>query len=408
MASKLKGLKVEKVDFVDEGANPDAHIRMLKRKDDGENGASDTGNVIKKLFSMLGKAVGMNQHEINNAIDEIQKGDSVSFSEKFNERKNQKIADEIWDICYALQTSLCSILNDGELDSSNAEAAMKKSLAEFNAVIADAITEWSDGKAAQIVMKNAEVSEAELEAMESAVERLTATIDKVKRGDEPAGTGPNNEENLKGEEEEMKIDKSKLTPAERDFLESIEKRCGVEEENTLSEGASAVQMPAEPAVIKSAQAKPEETPAQQADAAEDIYKGLHPAVAAELAELKKFKDAAEDRELSDIAKKYAIIGKTEEELVPLFKSLKEAGGTAYGDMIAVLDQTVNTVEKSGAFYEVGKSGHGSSDNSAQAKIDGIAKKYMESDPSLSYQKAIAKAWESNPDCLAEYDEQEGF
>lgn len=33
MAAKLKNLKVTKVDFVDQGANPDAHIKLFKRKD---------------------------------------------------------------------------------------------------------------------------------------------------------------------------------------------------------------------------------------------------------------------------------------------------------------------------------------------------------------------------------------
>lgn len=33
MATKLKNLKVRKVDFVDEGANPDADIKMKKRKE---------------------------------------------------------------------------------------------------------------------------------------------------------------------------------------------------------------------------------------------------------------------------------------------------------------------------------------------------------------------------------------
>lgn len=36
MATKLKNLRIKKVDFVDEGANPDAHIRMIKRKDGKE------------------------------------------------------------------------------------------------------------------------------------------------------------------------------------------------------------------------------------------------------------------------------------------------------------------------------------------------------------------------------------
>jgi hypothetical protein len=32
VATKLKNLKVRKVDFVDEGANPDADIKMKKQK----------------------------------------------------------------------------------------------------------------------------------------------------------------------------------------------------------------------------------------------------------------------------------------------------------------------------------------------------------------------------------------
>ncbi len=42
------------------------------------------------------------------------------------------------------------------------------------------------------------------------------------------------------------------------------------------------------------------------------------------------------------------------------------------------------------------------------KINGIAKGYMEKNPALSYSQAIAKAWEDNPDVLAEYDEEAGF
>ena len=392
MAKKLKNLKIEKVDFVDEGANPDAHIKMIKRKDGEPTGEKRTENVFKKVFSVIGKAVGINQDDIDSAMEEIQKGDSVSFGEKFNEAKNRKIADEIWDICYALQSSLCSILNDEELDSTSAATAMQESLEEFSEVAKESITAWSSGKATSIVVKKDEVSETELEVMKSAVERLTETINKAKKNEEHIETeeGPEKKENSKGDEE-MKIDKSKLTDEEKAFLEDIEKRCGVEDE---------------PTVTKSAPQKSEEQDTEPGQS--DIYKGLHPAVAAELQGLKKFKEEAEDRELSAIAKKYAIIGKKEEELVPLFKNLKAAGGTAYNDMIAVLDQAVATVEKSGAFSEIGKSSHGSNENSAEAKISGIAKGYVEKDPSLSYEQAIAKAWENNPDLMAEYDEREGF
>ena len=102
MATKLKSLKIKKVDFVDEGANPEAHIMLHKSKDgveQSEEGNSEKGSgFFKKLLAMIAKAATMDQSEFDSAMEEIQKGDAVSFKEKFNEAKNRKIADEIWDI----------------------------------------------------------------------------------------------------------------------------------------------------------------------------------------------------------------------------------------------------------------------------------------------------------------------
>ena len=412
MATKLKNLKIKKVDFVDEGANPDAHIRMVKRKvgevqSTEENGEQGTGNILKKLMNFIGKAAGMDQNEINSAMDEIQKGESVSFREKINEVSNRKIAEEIWDICYALQSSLCSILNDEELDSTSAATAMQESLDEFHAVVQESITKWSSGKAALIVKKNDEVTECELEIMKSAVERLKETIEKATTETESEKEGLKENNNSKGEEEEMKIDKSKLTDAERAFLESIEKRYGTEEEGSSPEGATATQTEAitEPTVTKSVSQPTVEAAVHNPTETNDIYKGLHPAVAAEMESLKKFKEAAEERELSNIAKKYAIIGKKEEELVPMLKSLKAAGGTAYNDMIAILDQTVETVEKSGAFIEIGKSGTGSTESSAWAEADVKAVELMKSKAGLTKAQALDEVFMANPE-LAERCEKE--
>ena len=390
MAAKLKNLKIRRVDFVDEGANPDAHIRMIKRKDGGV-GADDkkeSGDVLKKLLGFIGKAAGMDQSEIDSAVDEIQKSDSMSFKEKIWEFNNRKIADEMWDICYALQSALCSILNDEEMDSTKAAAAMQESINEFYAVAREAVPEWSGGRAAGIVRKKEDVSERDVEIMKAAVERLNDSIEKA-TGDAKAeggfkSNGADNNGQTEGDKEGMgmKIDKSRLTDAERAFLDSIEKRYGTEEE--------AVSVP-------------------QAEESDSIYKGLHPAVRAELEGLKKFREEAEAREIAEVAKKYAVIGKKEDELVPLFKSLRAAGGTAYNDMIAILDQTVAAVEKSGVFSEIGKSGHGSGTaGAAEAKIEGIAKGYMEKDSSLDYASAVAKAWEDNPELMDEYEAEAGF
>ena len=418
MATKLKNLKIKKVDFVDEGANPDAHIKMIKRKEGegqntGEGGKKESGSILNRLLSFIGKAAGMDQSEIDSAMDEIKKSDSVSFHEKINEVNNQKIVDEIWDVCYALQSSLCSILNDGEMDSADAAAAMQESLDEFYAVAQESIREWSGGKETGIVRKKGEVSKADLEIMKAAAERLNMSIQKAGMGDRPNEKIKQQELNernhSKGDEAEMKIDKSKLTDAEKAFLESIEKRCGTED-GADGNGGGTEAPSLEASVNKSVTQTESETVSTQRDrGGDDIYKGLHPAVKAQLEELQKFRDGAETRELTEIAKRYAIIGKKEEELVPLLKSLKAAGGTAYHDMIALLDQAVDTVEKSSLFSEIGRSGHGGAGGKcAEVKINGIAKGYMEKNPALSYSQAIAKAWEDNPDVLAEYEEEAGF
>lgn len=362
----------------------------------------------------------MEQGEIDSVVDEIQKGDSVSFNEKINEVNNRKIADEMWDICYALQSSLCSILNDEEMDGSNAAAAMQESLDEFYAVVQGSISKWSSGKEASIVKKSEEVSESDLEIMKSAVARLNETIEKAGKDAEPEKKPEEDEagghENQEGDEEEMKIDKSKLTDAERAFLESIEKRYGTDGETGPENGGTVpTEQPAsgqtqdalvEPAVTKSASHPAAgTTPVQQEDEADNIYKGLHPAVRAELEGLKKFREAAEDRELAKVAKRYAIIGKKEGDLVPVLKNLRAAGGTAYQDMIAVLDQAVAAVENSGVFSEIGKSGHGSTDGSAWAEAEAKAVELMKSKAGLSKAQALDEVLMADPE-LAEKCEKE--
>ncbi|MEH2960082.1 hypothetical protein [Candidatus Merdisoma sp. JLR.KK006] len=410
MATKLKNLTVKKVDFVDAGANPDADIKLFKGKNMGAPPVSDNGNggIWNRLLGFIGKAAGLNQDEIDTAVEEIQKGGAVSFNERFNQARNSKIADEIWDICYALQSSLCSILNDEDLDNVNASTAMMESLEEFHAVVQECIKQWSNGKISNVVSKKKDITEFEMEVIKSARDRLTETIEKsavvVEKtiDNEPKG------------EQEMRIDKSKLTPAEAAFLESIEKRYGTEEgaaDGIEMEGPEPSVQAAEPVITKSVVSAPTVaiSAVEPAESGTDVYKGLHPAVKAELESLKKYREDAETKELTNIAKKYEIIGKKPEELVPLLKSLKGVGGTSYDDMIAVLDQAVATVEKSGAFSEIGKSGHGSSAAGAvEAKVDTIAKGYMEKDSSLDYTAAVAKAWENHPELMDEYEEEAGF
>lgn len=433
MATKLKNLKVKKVDFVDEGANPDAHIELFKRKDgkpeedpkgpkedDEEEEKQNEGGVMKRLLSAIAKMVGINPGELNSAIEEIEKGNSESFKEKMAQRKAQKIADEIWDFCYALQSSLCSVLWDEDLDGAGATAAMIENLDEFYSVVKDAISQWSDGKVSNIAKNDQEISEEELAVMKSAQVRLNEAIQKASERKED---GPEDDE-PKGDGEEMKIDKSKLTESERAFLESIEKRYGTEEgagkpetppAGTAAQGAS---QSSEEAVAKALQTlgltgAANTGDAGTADTGDDIFKGLNPGLKAQVEALIKFKADAEEKEMKEICKRYAILGKTEEELLPVLKSTKAVSQEAYDQVIKTLDDAKAAVENSGTFSEIGKSGHagvakGADTSSAEGKIASIAKSYVEKNPTMNYVDAVAKAWEDNPELVLQYEEEAGL
>lgn len=413
MATKLKNLKITKVDFVDDGANPEAHIRLFKSKDGVEpphdEGAEKKPNIWKRLITAITKAAGSetDTSELESVIDDIQKS-SESFGERIAEVKNRKIADEIWDICYALQSSLCSILNDEDMDGTSAATAMQESLDEFSEFAKEAISQWSNGKATNIVKKE-EVTASDLAMMKSIRNRLDDTIEKAEKAqEEPGAEDPKKKDQNKKQNdakgaEEMKIDKSKLTPAELAFLQSIEKRYG-EEEGAGAEGVTPPAQNTDPTPATGVGKA--NTPAQGTDGGEDIYKGMHPAVRAELENLKKFREATEERELEDVAKKYEIIGKKKEELVPVLKSLKAAGGTAYTDMIAVLDGAVAAVEKSGAFSEIGKSGGaGTTDGAAWTKAETQAAEIMKS-KNVTKAQALDEVFRNDPELAAECEKED--
>lgn len=388
MATKLKHLKIKKVDFVDDGANPEAFIRLYKSKD----GAAPTPeeNIVEnpkfwnRFMAAVAKAFKLENEQAENGpeTEDVAKGGAESFGDKFSEVKNRKICDEVWDICYALQSSICSILNDEELDSTQAGDAMRESLNEFTEVVSAAIGQWSGGKAASIAKKETEVTASELELMKSNRDRLEdiiakATVVTDKGPEQTTITEP------KGETEMSNIDKSKLTEAERAFLESIEKRYGT---------------PEAPAQVQTPAAAPE---------ADDIYKGLSPAVKAELEALRKFRSDAEDNAIREVAKRYAVIGKTEDELFPVLKSMKEAGGTAYADTIAMLDKAVDTIEKSAAFTEIGKSGsHGATtEGAAWAKAETQAAEIMKS-KNVTKAQALDEVFQNDPALAAECEKED--
>lgn len=404
MATKLEGLHIKKVDFVDQGANQMANIKIKKSKD-GEEISNPEVGLFKRFVNWI-------TGELSKSDSEITKS-ATTFNEQINAVSMDAIRDEIWSTCYALQNSLNSILCDAEMDSSAKQAAMETSTEQFAEAMKEYIPNWASGTATNIRKNLATPDETDLQMVMKAHKNLTDIIEK------------SSEDNEKGELEDMiKINKSKMTAEERTAYDELIKKYAVETEEQTEEpvGKSAPKAEDPDIVDDSEVTKTQKsvtpppaapTTETSADTGDDIYKGLHPAVRARLEALEKRAAEAEERELLDVAKKYEIVGEKPEELVKTLKSLKDAGGTAYNDMISVLDRSVDMVEKSGVFSEIGKSFSGNpvasiKKSAAESKIDTIAKGYMEKDSALTYNAALAKAWEDHPELLDEYEAEAGY
>lgn len=410
MASKLKDLQVTKVDFVDAGANPEANIMLFKRKPEeaaAESKPQPKTGFLHGVIAAIAKSVGATEAQIDAAVEEIAKSDAETFGEKMVQRQLRRTADEIWDYCYALQESLCSILRDTDVPVENKPTLMTQSCAEFTAAVTTAIPKWSAGVPTKVEksagqplteerLQIAKEAKARLDEMIQKAEPHKTTAKKPGAKPEPTADGPAvNKNSAKGDNKDMKIDKSKLSPEELATLDAIEKKAGIPEDNTPA--------PATDPVAKSA----EPTTEPAAGETDDIYKGLHPAVAAELKELRKRADEAEEKELMAVAKKYELLGKKPEELAPVLKSLKAAGGTAYTDMISILDANLAVVQASPAFNEIGKRGGNGATitdgDAAWAQIEKHAEEIRKSAPAMTYAEAIDKACQDHPDLVHQYE-----
>lgn len=416
MPAKLKGLKVTKVDFVDAGDNKRADVLLFKHKDGlpesppQEPEAGEPG-LVKRFLTWIAKAAGASAEELDAALKAVEK-DATTFDEKLAQRQRRQAADEIWDYCWMLNDSLCSIFWDDEVPDGDNGSKMETSVDEFVVAVKAAIPKWVEGTPARIAKEQLTIAPERLELAKRTYERLGNLIAKAEPAapaeepETPPGDGEEHPIDKEGVFDDMKIDKSKLTPEEVAALEAIEKKAGIPDEPPVG-GDTPPAPAAAPEPVPTAKAAPAPAPAAPVagNDDEDIYKGLHPAVRAELERLRKQADAAEERELQEVAKKYEIIGKKADELVPLLKSLKAAGGDAYAQMITVLDASVAAVEKSGIFTEIGKSGGASVSgaDSAWTQIEKHAEAIQKAAPTMTWAEAVDKACEQHPDLVHEYE-----
>lgn len=258
--TKLKDLEVTEVSLVDAGANQHAHVALYKRNG-GKPEEQPTGqnpeqapakSGLHKFFSAIGKALKLDQADIDSAVADIEKADT--FNDKMEERKLRRITDEIWDVCFALENSLCSIIRDEEV--TDKAALMNQSIDEFDVAIKGLVTSWGAGKTAQIVKTAGAVS---VEHMQETVDRLGGMIEKATGKQQPPETedpGQEGEDNGKtktkksiGGETDMKFNEANMTATDRMAFEELKKRYGVED-GAEGAGAGAGAAPAQPTTAK--------------------------------------------------------------------------------------------------------------------------------------------------------------
>ena len=187
----------------------------------------------------------------------------------------------------------------------------------------------------------------------------------------------------------LKIDKSAFTPEELKQYEALIAKAKVDPEAAKEEMEEEV--------------PPVETPEKDAEKPEDVEKSASPEMTAALERLEALEKSIEMKEYTEIAKKYAPLGEKEEDLAKTLCEMKKSSPESYDAYIKVLDKSLGLVEKSGLFAEIGKSASAPAGGSVEAKIEAKAQDIMKSDSTIGYTEAIAKAWETSPGLMAEYD-----
>ena len=147
---------------------------------------------------------------------------------------------------------------------------------------------------------------------------------------------------------------------------------------------------------------PPKKPTEKAEV-ETMNKSASPEITAALQELQELKKSIEMKDMTEVAKKYAPLGKKEDELAQTLYDMKKSNEANYNAYVAILDESLAMVEKSGLFTEVGKSFSSNAGGSVQSKVEAKAQDIMKSE-NCDYNTAIAKAWE-DPALLAEYDSE---
>lgn len=385
--TKLKKIELTSVDMVRRGANQEAYINLYKSDGDPNNPAAppdapespNKGEIPQGLWKSIVEAVKsfMGQGEGNVIVpkeqEEVEKA-ADTFADRIAQ---QEIRDNRLKYQDALNMSIYSILNDDMLSDEEKISMIDTSVNQF----ADAYKEMC----AKLVKTTANIAAKKVEPKEVGKSQELSP-DKTEEG-----------------EREMKIDKSRFTPEELAQYEALINKGKIEEDDFVPE------VDDEEDDMEDGMEDGEDVEMEKKGCKKKVgckkSEYLHPEVKKALEEMESLKKSIEMKELAGIAKKYAPLGKKEDELAETLYNMKKSSQETYDAYVSVLDQNLELVNKSGIFSEIGKSGRGLAGATVEDKIHNIAKSYTEKDPEMDYTTALLKAWENNPHLMDEYDEE---
>ena len=392
MATKLKNLKVSKVDFVDEGANQKAYINLYKRKEPEEEPQE---SLFKRFVNWL-IGEGMDDAQIG---EEIQKA-AASFNEQLAIRNSEEVEGEMYNIMYALKSSLYSIMVDPEVDAASKPGKMTESVNQFAEAMQEYIPEWSMGHTA--VAKSADDDmlgkmEAEYRKLGEMIEKLKPAVNDNDQGEPEDGDDvdpPDKGSKKKGETEDMKVDKSKMSPEMQAAYDELVAK-GVLVPGEGEEGGAG-----DPVTKAPEMHEPEGV--EKKNTLDPEIEELKKSMQAEIDSLRKQRETAENDALMAVAKKYEVLGRKPEELVKKLKALKSVSEDLYNSEIAALDELAKSMEQS-VFGEIGKSREGRGE-SAITKAKALASELRKSNPALSEAQALDQVLLTNDELRRELDQ----
>ena len=284
-----------------------------------------------------------------------------------------KAEQELTAYTDTLGKSFASILQDESMSQEEKIGMIAKSMDEFTDTLEDYLSSLSI------------LEKSEGEPGDGEPEDKTKTTEVTKKSIKKEG----DKEMMNLEN----VDKSLLTPEEAEMLDQLVAKATTKK---ADDGEPAKKEEPAPGKVDPAKAK------------EEGKDELPPEVKKALEEVEELKKSYEMKALVDVAKKYEVLGKKADEEAKILYDLKKSGEANYNAYISALDAQVDLVEKSGLFAEIGKSGNYKATPVAKSepetKIESIAKGYMEKDPTLDYDTAVAKAWENNPELFDAYEE----